>query len=112
MRSYSEFSTFILDQLAPLSPISVRRMFGAECLFKHGKMFAIIADDTLYLKTNDDNRQIFLDENCEKFTYWISRGDTKKQVALNYHQLPEFALDDGDELCRWATLGIKASQKS
>lgn len=33
----------------------------------------------------------------------------KKQVALGYYQLPEFALDDTDELCRWAGLGIGAS---
>lgn len=111
MKAHSEFTAFVLNQLTPLAPIGVRRMFGAECLFKYGKMFAIIADDTLYIKSDDSNRQMFLDEGCEKFTYWTSRGDTKRQVALNYHQLPEFALDDGDELCRWATLGIKASQR-
>ncbi|WP_147287578.1 TfoX/Sxy family protein [Moraxella caprae] len=33
----------------------------------------------------------------------LSRG-LKKQVELGYYQLPEFALDDTDELCRWAGL--------
>lgn len=36
----------------------------------------------------------------------------KKQVALGYYQLPEFALDDADELCCWVKLGIGASQKN
>lgn len=112
MTAYSEFTAFILDQLTPLAPITVKRMFRAECLFKHGKMFGIISDDTLYLKADDNNRQAFIDENCEKFTYWTSRAGVKKQVALGYYQLPEFALDDADELCCWVKLGIGASQKN
>ncbi|STZ63614.1 Regulator of competence-specific genes [Moraxella lacunata] len=112
MTAYSEFTAFILDQLAPLAPITVKQMFGAKCLFKNGKMFGIISNDTLYLKADDDNRQAFIDKNCEKFTYWTSRAGVKKQVALGYYQLPEFALDDTDELCRWAGLGIGASQKN
>lgn len=109
MTACSEFTAFVLDHLAPPAPITVKRMFGAGCLFKHGKMFGIVADDTLYLKADDDNRQAFIDEGCEKFTYWTSQAGVKKQVKLGYYQLPEFALDDTDELCRWAGLGIGAS---
>lgn len=101
----SEFSNFILDELAPLAPIGVRAMFGAVCLFKHGKMFAIIDDDRLYIKVDDDTRHLFENEHCQKFYYWTQRNGIKKQVALNYYELPERALDDGS-LCEWARLGI------
>lgn len=104
MTAYGEFTTFILDQLAPLIPITVKQMFKAECLFKYSKMFGIISNDALYLKADD--------ENCEKFTYWTSQAGAKKQVVLGYYQLPEFALDDADELCCWADLGIRASQRN
>lgn len=106
----NEFTNFILDELSSLAPIGVRTMFGAECLFKHGKMFAIIDDDEMYLKANDETAHHFIQAGCEKFTYWSTKNGTKKRVALNYYQLPESALDDVDELCYWAKLGILASQ--
>lgn len=111
MKPFSEFTLFILDQLTPFAPITVRRMFGADCLFRHGNMFAIIVDDTLYLKADDDSRSIFVSKHCEKFYYLTSRNGIKKRVALNYYELPETALENGDELCYWANLGILASQR-
>lgn len=111
MKNPSEFTQFMLDQLASLAPMNAKRMFGSECLFKHGKMFAIIDDDEMYLKVNDDTAHHFIQAGCEKFTYWTTKNGTKKQVSLNYYQLPESALDDVDELCYWVELGILASQK-
>lgn len=110
MKNPSEFAQFMLDQLAPLAPMTVKRMFGAECLFRHGKMFAIIDDDEMYVKANDETAHHFIRAGCEKFTYWTTKNGTKKQVALNYYQLPASALDDTDELCYWVGLGILASQ--
>ncbi|STZ09442.1 Regulator of competence-specific genes [Moraxella caprae] len=75
MTAYSEFTTFILDQLTPLAPITVKRMLGVGCLFKHDKMFGIIANDMLYLKADDDNRQAFIESLCKlkinPYKYWV-----------------------------------------
>ncbi|WP_181879556.1 TfoX/Sxy family protein [Moraxella bovis] len=63
--------------LRPISPapITVKRMFEVGCLFKHGKMFGIVADDTLYLKADDDNRQVFIKFLCKlkinPYKHWV-----------------------------------------
>ncbi|WP_066802913.1 TfoX/Sxy family protein [Moraxella oblonga] len=110
MKALSEFTIFILDQLTPLAPINVRRMFGAECLFKNGKMFAIINHEQMYLKANNDTAHHFIQRDCEPFSYLTTRAGIQKRVLLHYYQLPESALDDVDELCDWVRLGILASQ--
>ncbi len=112
MQPISEFSAFIIDQLTLFAPISVRQMFGAECLFRHGVMFAIIDDDTLYVKADDESRPWFLEAGCDRFYYWTRRAGIKKQVALSYYQVPSSALDDSDVLCYWVGLGIQSAQRA
>ncbi|MDO4431512.1 Regulator of competence-specific genes [Mannheimia haemolytica] len=104
----SEFCDFIVEQLHPLAPINVKRMFGCWGLFRYGKMFAIIDDDLLYIKVDEKSKPLFIQEGCEPFRYFTTRKGVRTQVALNYYQLPETALDNSDELCYWARLGISA----
>jgi DNA transformation protein and related proteins len=49
MAQGSEFVDFVLESLQPLRGVSARRMFGGHGIYKDGLMFALIADDTLYL---------------------------------------------------------------
>lgn len=107
-----EFSAFILDQLSLFAPIGVRRMFGADCLFKKGMMFAIIDDDILYVRADDESRPLFLEADCDRFYYWTRRAGIKKQVALSYYQVPSSALDDSDTLRDWVGLGIQSAQRA
>ena len=55
----SEFVTHVVDMLEPLGPVSARRMFGGYGIFLDGMMFALVADDTLYLKVDDESRSEF-----------------------------------------------------
>lgn len=103
-----EFTAFVLDQLTPLQPISVRRMFGAECLFRFGKMFAIIEDDQLYLKTNSETQPHFIQASCLQFSYTTTRKGEKRQVYMSYYQIPETALEETSELLHWVRLALSA----
>lgn len=103
-----EFTAFLLDQLSPLQPISVHKMFGADCLFRFGKMFAIIENDQLYLKINAKTIPHFIQAGCLPFSYTTTRKGEKRQVQLSYYQVPDSALEEPDELLFWVKLAFSA----
>ena len=104
----SELVDHLVDQLAPLGGVSARRMFGGHGIFRDGLMFALVAGDCLYFKVDDDNRAEFEARGLEPFRY-AKKG---KLVALSYHQAPEEAMDDGEELCRWARPAFAAALRA
>ena len=98
MERPSEFVDFVIDILAPLGGVGARRMFGGHGLFRDGVMFGLIADDTLYIKADDENRPRFEAAGMGPFVYCRAGRD----VALSYYEAPPDLFDDADELCAWA----------
>ena len=108
-----EFIRLIEEALAPLGSvkagsIKARRMFGGAGLYSGAVMFALIADDTLYLKADDATRTAFEAEGLGPFVY---QGKSKP-VRLSYWQAPERLLDDPDELLAWAERALAAAQRA
>lgn len=100
-----EFTHFILDQLGNPPYISVRKLFGEDCLFYHGKIVAIISNnDRLFIKANADTLPYFLAEHSEQFSYATKKGISK----MHYWSVPDGAIEEPDELKKWLDLGIKA----
>ena len=62
-------------------------------------MFAILADDTLYLKADALSARDFAAEGKGPFTY---RPKGQAPVAMSYWEVPERLLDDPEELATWA----------
>ena len=56
MASSAGFRDHVLDLMAALGPVTARRMFGGFGIYLDGVMFALIADDILYLKVDDRTR--------------------------------------------------------
>ena len=54
-----EYLQHVLEMLEPLGGIRSRRMFGGAGIYRDGTMFGLIADDELYLRTDDINRPDF-----------------------------------------------------
>lgn len=102
------FVTHVLDLLAPLGTVSARRMFGGYGVFHDGLMFALIADDYLYLKADDGNCVSFERLALPRFTY-EKQGKT---VSLSYYRAPDAALDDSTQLCQWAKHSFLAALKA
>lgn len=101
------FVDHVADLLAPLGA-TVRRMFGGHGLFLDGLMFALVADDRLYFKADDENRALFEDAGSEPFTY-LRRG---KPASLSYFSAPDDALEDREVLLHWAGHGIAAARRA
>jgi DNA transformation protein and related proteins len=62
-------------------------------------MFALIVNDALYLKADDQTKTAFEDEGLQPFTYDTKNG---KRTVMSYWRAPERCLDDPDEMRDWA----------
>ncbi len=91
------------DQLAPLGGVSAKRMFGAFCLFRDGKAFAIVNDGTLFLKSDDAMKLEMKAGGGKPFTYAHKEGH---RVEMSYCSPPDSAFDDVDELLQWSRRAI------
>lgn len=85
-------------------PIAVRRMFGGHGVFHAGRMFALVAQQRLYLKTDAQSVAVFEARRLPAFTY--ARGNAT--ARMNYHEAPPEVFEDRDEAARWARLAWDA----
>lgn len=99
---------FICDLFAPFGEVRVRRMFGGLGIYRDGVMFALVAAGELYLKGDGEVAEAFRKAGSEPFVYQ-QRG---RSVAMSYWRLPEAALDDSDQLERWARLAYEAALRA
>jgi DNA transformation protein and related proteins len=93
------FKAFITDQLSLFGPVTIRNMFGGAGVYADGVMFAILVDDTCYLKADEATRRAFVSEGMGPFTY---RPAGKGPVAMPYFEVPPRLLEDPEELAAWA----------
>jgi len=107
MPTSAAFINFVKDQLAGLGDVSVRRMFGGAGVYCGGVMFALIADDTLYFKTDEANRHEFEAEGLEPFIYQAKDG---RNTVMSYRRAPERLFEDPDDMSAWAKKALAAAQ--
>ena len=93
------FKDFVRELLAAFGPVTIRNMFGGAGVYADGVMFAILVDDTLYLKTDAASTRAFESEGMGPFTY-APAG--KQRVAMPYWEAPPRLLEEPDELVAWA----------
>ena len=100
------FREFVAEQLAVVGPVTVRAMFGGAGVYLGGRMFALIAFETLYLKADDSTKHRYEAEGLKPFTYDGQTGP----VSMSYWRAPERLLDDGDEMLEWAKQSVAAAR--
>ena len=88
----------VVESLRGLGPVTVKRMFGGWGIYHEGHFFALIAYDTLYLKTDDENRAEFDAAKLAPFEF-VKGGET---IVTSYRAAPEEALEDPRVMARWA----------
>src|SRR5437016_1345264 len=103
----SGFHSFVEELFAGLGPVRIRRMFGGAGIYAGEVMFALIDDDTIYLKTDEALRAELAAEGSVGWVYSRAPG---KWEETSYWRLPEAALDDPDEAARWARKALAVAQ--
>src|SRR5260370_35401213 len=83
MKERNRYLEFVIEELAPLGEITSRAMFGGHCLYCNGIVFALMARDALYLKTDDINRPAFEARRLRPFNPFDNPGH-----VMSYHQAP------------------------
>ncbi|MDJ0955847.1 MAG: TfoX/Sxy family protein [Arenicellales bacterium] len=104
----SEFTEYVKEVLGSLGPVQARRMFGGYGLFCDGVMFGLIADDTLYLKSDQVIEPYFKERNLEQFTY-DKRG---KPIKMSYFMAPEELFEDPEQATLWARRSLDAALRA
>jgi DNA transformation protein len=100
----AEFVAYVTDQLAPLGEVSVRRMFGGAGLYCRGVMFALITEDTLYLKADHTNRPDFEALGAAPF-----KPFPNKAMVMPYYEITADLLDNRELLAAWAVKALRAA---
>jgi DNA transformation protein len=108
MGASAGFIELLKDALSGLGPVSVRRMFSGAGIYADGVMFGLIADDTLYLKADDETKRAFEAEGLGPFVY-EGGGRT---IAMSYWRAPERLLDDGEEMVAWARTALHVARRA
>jgi DNA transformation protein len=108
MPSGSDFVDNVLDLLGGWGGVSARRMFGGYGLYRQGLMFALVAEDVLYFKVDDQNRAAFKAAGMGPFTY----EGKNKPVEMSYYESPPELFDDGEAMTDWAKLAFAVALRA
>jgi len=104
----SEYTDYLQEVFVQFGPIQARRMFGGHGIFHDGLMFALVSDETLYLKADDQCREAFIEAGLAPFEY-EKQG---KRMTMAYYQAPEEILEDPDAAAEWARRSFEAALRA
>ena len=108
MVASDSFAEFLREQLAPLGRVTMRRMFGKTGVFCDGVMFAMVTDNTLYFRVDDQNRETFKEAESFPPLNYAKKGCT---IDLSFWRVPERLFDEPDELVSWARAALAAARR-
>jgi DNA transformation protein len=99
---------YLRDLFSSFGPVVVRRMFGGAGIYADGVMFALVADEIIYLKVDDETAGAFEQEGLAPFTYSKKPG---QQAVMSYRRMPDRCHDDPDEMALWAARAFDAASR-
>jgi DNA transformation protein len=104
-----EYRAYIKDLVEPLGHVTSRRMFGGLGVFYRGLMFALIVNDVLHFKVDDENRPDYEAAGMEAFSY-LRQG--KKRGLNSYWTVPVDVLDSEEEFLNWSRSAADAALRA
>ena len=108
-KTRNDFVEHVVETMRELGAVTAKPMFGGFGLYHEGLFFALIAEDALYLKVDDENRAEFEKAGLTPFVYVTKDGD---RMAMSYHQAPPEALENPPMMTAWARSGYAAALRA
>jgi DNA transformation protein len=102
------FAEFLSEQLAPMGRVTLRRMFGKTGVFCGGLMFAMVSDDTLYVRVDEQNEAMFAEARSAPPLSYEKQGRT---IDLAFWRVPDRLLDEPAELVMWTRAALAAAHR-
>ncbi len=108
MVASDSFAEFLREQLAPIGPVMMRRMFGKTGVFCDSVMFGMVTDNTLYFRVDEQNKAILKEAESSPPLNYQKQGET---IDLSFWRVPERLFDEQDELIVWARAALAAARR-
>jgi DNA transformation protein len=104
----SEFVEYLHEIFEQFGPIRSRRMFGGFGIYRDSLMFALVANDQLYLKADVEVASYFARLQLPAFEY-VKNGKTTR---LSYYLAPAEILEDPEQAAIWARRSYEAALRA
>jgi DNA transformation protein and related proteins len=102
------YRAFILEQLAKVLPeVRGRSMFGGVGIYSATMFFALIGDDVLYFKVDDQTRPDFEAKGMQPFRPFGEHGE-----VMQYYEVPPEVIEDLDALRQWADEAVGVARRA
>lgn len=98
-----DFLSYVIERFGVAATVEARRMFGGAGIYSEGVCFALVADDTLYLKVDDSNRTEFESAGSTAFSPFGT-------YSMSYYECPADVLEDDSKLAAWTVRAIAAAR--
>ena len=99
---------WVAEALEPIGTVTSRAMMGGRTLYCDGVIFALVAQDELWFKSDADSDAVWDAAGAERFTYAIRDGTAH---VMNYRRAPGDVHDDPDAMRQWAALALEAGRR-
>lgn len=108
MKKVNEFVEHLSEVFHLFGPIHAKSMFGGYGIYHHELMIGLVADNTLYLKTDALSAPHFSAAGSMPFEY------TKNGVSMkmSYSSAPIEIFDDPEMAKTWASRAYEAALRS
>jgi DNA transformation protein and related proteins len=108
MKVSTNYRAFVLEQLARVLPdVRGRSMFGGVGIYSGDVFFALIGNDTLYFKVDDETRPEFEAIGMGPFRPFGDGGD-----AMQYYEVSAEVLEDRDALAAWSAKAVAVARRA
>jgi DNA transformation protein len=107
MRNRTEYLEFLSEWLAPFGEITMRAMMGGHVMYCDGVVFALVADNTLHLKVDDQTRSRFEALGLEPFRPFPDRPE-----VMQYYPPPADFFEDTDAMKDWGRDAIETGRRA
>ena len=101
------FKEYVVDQLAELGFVTVKKMFGGAGSYYDGLIFGLLADDVLYFKVDDSNKLDYERAGMKPFQPF-----DHKPMVMSYYEVPVDILENRELLADWAKKSLIASRNN
>jgi len=104
----AEYLDYIRELLDWVPELRDKRMFGGVGLYSGDAFFAILVDNDLYLKGDDQSRDLFREGGGAAFSY-LRQG---KPQTMDYWSVPADVLEESETLQRWVRTALEAALRA
>ncbi len=103
----ASFKAYVQEQFADPKRLKARPMFGGVGLYWETTFFAVIDDDTVFFKVDDETRPAFEQAGSGPFDPFKNG-----KLMRGYYELPPEILEDRDLLAIWRATAVAVSRRA